>query len=50
MWVDEPAGGLDSGASGENGNYGLVNAAGRPYAEVVEAFTRHASQRRKSAQ
>ena len=45
MWVDEPAGGLDSGATGEDGNYGLVNADGKPYKEVVEAFIRHATQR-----
>ena len=38
MWVDEPAGGLDSGATGENGNYGLVNAKGEPYALVTDAF------------
>ncbi len=38
MWVDEPAGGLASGATGENGNYGLVNAAGTPYAAVVDVF------------
>lgn len=39
MWVDEPAGGLDSGATGENGNYGLVDASGRPYTAVVDAFS-----------
>ena len=41
MWVDEPAGGLGSGATGEDGNYGLVNAAGTPYSEVVDAFVRY---------
>lgn len=48
MWVDEPAGGLDSGATGENGNYGLVNAKGEPYALVVEAFaSRRATRKEK---
>jgi hypothetical protein len=48
MWVDEPAGGLDSGATGENGNYGLVNAKGEPYALVVEAFaSRRAARKEK---
>ena len=41
MWVDEPAGGLDSGSTGEDGNYGLVNALGEPYSPVVEAFAAH---------
>jgi len=41
MWLDEPAGGLASGATGEDGNYGLVNAAGEPYHLVTEAFTAH---------
>ena len=40
MWVDMPAGGLKSGATGENGNYGLVNSAGQPYRQVVDAFRR----------
>lgn len=38
MWLDEPAGGLAEGSTGENGNYGLVNAAGEPYGPVVDAF------------
>lgn len=45
MWVDMPAGGLKSGAVGENGNYGLVNSAGEPYRQVVEAFRRRFSGR-----
>ena len=38
MWVDEPYGGLDGGATGENCNYGLVNEQGVPYEAVVNVF------------